>query len=378
MRTNPAWIARSGTGPVVSRRGFLAASAGMAALAALPGRALAGLGRRDDLPATFFDLELAGGDLAHPVAGTTRRVRVLLGSPGTSSNSMVLVDEGGSLLVDVSTPGFGQRMAEDAALVGGPVGHQPQDEREPRDAIVVNTHHHFDHTGGNFALGLAGPRPRVVMHATCDARVRNDLERYRGAASSAMRSAQAVEDPARRDQAIASARALIDRAPLLAADDFSATETFDAERHDINVGATLVQLHHFGPGHTDNDTVVLVPDDNVLHAGDLLFAGLHPYFADDSGATAPGWIESVARTIDLCDRDTVVVPGHGPVCGVDELRRQKEYLEQLWEAVSVEVRRGTPRGQVVEKTWPFMDGLGFEQIRPRAIGAVYDEVRAAG
>ncbi len=49
--------------------------------------------------------------------------------------------------------------------------------------------------------------------------------------------------------------------------------------------------------------------------GDLVFNGLHPYFRPEGGVTAKGWIRSLSSVLDLCDEETTVVPGHGPVGG---------------------------------------------------------------
>lgn len=363
----------------LTRRRFLASAAAISGGALLPWRAWAGgmaSGQSGGRAATFFEVVLAGRAIdGAAIAGDAhgKRVRVLVGAAGGSSNSMVYVDAGGSMLVDVSTAPMGRRMVEDAIAVGGPFGAAA----EGRTAVVVNTHHHADHTGGNFALSRFGPRPTLLMHSVCDERVRASVERYQAAAVEGVRAAAQHTDAQRREMALASATGFAQVSGGLTADDFGASETFDSDRHELVVGESPVVLHFFGAGHTDNDTVVELPEENVVHCGDLLFSQMHPYFADGSGATCLGWIESVRRIIDLCDDQTVVVPGHGPVCAIDELHRQHAYLQQLWEAVETEIRSGTPRADVVQKSWPFMDGLGFTQIRGRAIAAVYDEAMAA-
>jgi len=358
-----------------TRRAFLSTSAALAASTLLPWPLRAATRRRLDPPATYFSLSEAGLELDRPIAGLTRRIRVLTGSLGESSNSLVYCDERGSMLVDVATSPFGRRMVEDALAVGGPFGDRA--EGSGLDAIVVNTHHHMDHTGGNFALADFGPRPMVAMHAVAEQRVRSSIERYRQNATSALRGPEALPEGPRRDMAVASARSFIERAATLSPDDFGPTRTFNEERYELPCGTTTVVLHHFGAGHTDNDTVVQFPDDNVIHCGDLLFSRMHPYFAADSNATTQGWINSNRRMLELCDDATVLVPGHGPVCDAAELRRQLSYLEQLWDAVSAEVARGTTREAAVAMTWDFMAGLERPELSQRAIGSTYDEIVAA-
>lgn len=353
----------------ITRRRFLAYSAAMAGSALLPWPAWAS-GRRQ--ASTYFAVSEAGRELDRPIAGLTRRIRVLTGSMGESSNSLVYCDERGSMLIDVATCPMGRRMVEDAMAVGGPFG-----ERGPGsglDAIVVNTHHHADHTGGNFALADFGERPMLVMHSVGEQRVRSGIERYRQSAASALRGPESLPEGERRDMAVASARSFIERAERLSPDDFGPTRTFNEERYELACGTTTAVLHFFGAGHTDNDTVVQFPDDDVIHCGDLLFSQMHPYFAENSGSTTRGWINSNRQMLDLCGDATVLVPGHGPVCDVAELRRQIDYLERLWEAVEAEVAKGTTREAAVAMRWDFMEGLARPQLAERAIAATYDEV----
>jgi cyclase len=100
-------------------------------------------------------------------------------------------------------------------------------------------------------------------------------------------------------------------------------ETFDGELR-LRVGAKDVQLIEVGPAHTRGDTLVFVPADRVLFAGDILFHGGHPIV----------WAGPVSNWIAACDRILemdveVIVPGHGPLAdkqAVHELRSYFEYV----------------------------------------------------
>jgi cyclase len=111
-------------------------------------------------------------------------------------------------------------------------------------------------------------------------------------------------------------------------------ETFDGELS-LRVGDRDVQLIEVGPAHTRGDTLVLVPADRVLFSGDILFNGGHPVV----------WAGPVSNWIAACDRILamdvdVVVPGHGPIAGKDEVRELKSYFEY----VSGEARDRFERG----------------------------------
>ena len=77
---------------------------------------------------------------------------------------------------------------------------------------------------------------------------------------------------------------------------------------EVEPGGRTVELRYLGRGHTDNDIVVVVPDANVLFAGDLLEADATPYFGDGFPID---WPATVERLVELADG--AVVPGHGSV-----------------------------------------------------------------
>jgi cyclase len=102
-------------------------------------------------------------------------------------------------------------------------------------------------------------------------------------------------------------------------------ETFSGELT-LRVGARELRLLEVGPAHTPGDTLVHVPAQGVLYAGDILFAGGHPIV----------WAGPVSNWIKACERILaldvgVIVPGHGPTSGPDAIRELKEYFEHLYE-----------------------------------------------
>jgi glyoxylase-like metal-dependent hydrolase (beta-lactamase superfamily II) len=77
---------------------------------------------------------------------------------------------------------------------------------------------------------------------------------------------------------------------------------------DFDAGGRRIALQYLGRGHTDNDLVVLVPDADVMFAGDLLENGAPPFFGD---GFPMDWPATVERLVDLVTG--AVVPGHGDV-----------------------------------------------------------------
>lgn len=100
-----------------------------------------------------------------------------------------------------------------------------------------------------------------------------------------------------------------------------ASRTFTDELA-LDVGGIRVEVSNLGPAHTAGDSVVLVPDEGVLYAGDLLFIG----------GTPITWAGPVSNWIAACDRMLAmdvrfIVPGHGPVTDKDGVRAVRDYLE---------------------------------------------------
>lgn len=98
------------------------------------------------------------------------------------------------------------------------------------------------------------------------------------------------------------------------------TRTFQ-ERLDLPLGGRTVHLVEFGPAHTRSDTVVHAPFDGVVYAGDLMFCRCHPVMGHGDVARWLGAFDAMLSW----DAD-VFVPGHGPVCGRDEVQRHRDYV----------------------------------------------------
>ncbi|HEX4702634.1 MAG TPA: MBL fold metallo-hydrolase [Pseudonocardiaceae bacterium] len=93
------------------------------------------------------------------------------------------------------------------------------------------------------------------------------------------------------------------------------------DRVELSVGGRRVVLAYFGPGHTDNDIVVQVPDAGVVFAGDLIEQGAPPAFAD---AFPAAWPTAVDGILGLAP--TVVLPGHGEPVDVEFVTAQRAEL----------------------------------------------------
>ncbi len=174
-------------------------------------------------------------------------------------------------------------------------------KRGPRHLILVDTHYHSDHVFGNSVF--SNNRAIIVSHEKCRLRML--------AQSPRLLSKYKAQDP-RLLKLLQKVRVTYP------------TITY-GDQLKIHLDVVEAQIIHPGErAHTDGDSMVYVPDDRVLFSGDVLWVGYHPNLED---ANIPGQVRALRQIIRLEPRK--IVPGHGPVCGLFEVRRLIRYLEQF-------------------------------------------------
>ena len=194
-----------------------------------------------------------------------------------SVNLGLIVGAQRTLLVDTgSSPGQGRTIR--AALAGV--------TNLPLTAVVV-THWHYDHA---FGLAAFGDVPRIA-HESVSVRL-SSVE----AATDAKRLGLDPRELGLPDVEIAVATA-------------------------IDLGDRRVEIAHLGRGHTEGDLVVVVPDAQVLFAGDLLESAGPPSFGPDSGPDE--WPATLDAVIGVMTATSVAVPGHGEPVGREFVFEQR-------------------------------------------------------
>ncbi len=330
------------------RRNFLAILAAVGASAALTAPAIARFGFANDDPSFIYAWdEIKPGFHA-------------LVDAKTGGNSLVVVSGTQVLLIDTKFAHLGGGLLQDAQAFAGNPAHL--------DLRLINTHHHGDHAGGN---ALIVPHADSYAHKKGVERIKDQLEKFQ---QSAKAGPAQIKRNKGTDEQLKLAIAAADAAESWTRADIAPKNRVPDEGASLTLGSTEINMYHFGRGHTDNDLVVHFANDNIIHTGDLVFAGLHPFFDPSARVTAIGWTKSLKAILDLCDDDTIVVPGHGPVGNKQAVQDQLEYMNNLIEHVQTDIDTGVSKSESTKKTWDFMEGLGFESIRGRAISAVYDEL----
>ena len=159
-------------------------------------------------------------------------------------------------------------------------------EKDLQLALILNTHHHGDHTGGNAVFGA---KDATII---AQSRVRERL----------------AKDSALTKEAL----------PVI---------TFD-ESASVHFNGEEIKLIHYGPGHTDGDSVIYFTKANVVHMGDQFFNGGFPFVDLNSGGSMDGYLKTVATVLEKIPADAKIIPGHGTLATVDDLKKYHAMLQE--------------------------------------------------
>ena len=207
--------------------------------------------------------------------------------------------------------------------------------------LLVNTHHHGDHSAGNFAF--KGMVDTIVAH----------------------------ENSKKNQMRVAENRNQMDSQLF--------PNTTYTESWAGKVGEETISLKYFGSAHTDGDSVVHFEKANIAHLGDLLFRKRHPYVDTSSGASIQGWIEVLEGIIKHYSKETIFVWGHANnpediVGDVTALEEKRDYLTKVLDFVNKEIAAGKSEEEVLKNTEiPGTEGYDSRGIE-RPLGAAYQEL----
>jgi len=242
-------------------------------------------------------------------------------------------DKGGIAVVDTQFPEQSQHL----------IGELQQLHAAPID-VLINTHHHGDHTAGNIAYKEL--TSRIVAHTN---------SKKNQAASAKARDTEDKQ--------------------------LYPTEVFTDELT-IKVAAETIELSYHGAGHTDGDALVHFTKANVVHMGDLIFNRRFPYIDKGAGASIGNWINILDKVDGKYTDDTKFIFGHSSngydITGTKEdIKAFKNYLEQLLSFGQQSIKAGRTLEEVKADTTvipgaPQWTGKGIE----RSLDAVYQELQS--
>ncbi len=209
--------------------------------------------------------------------------------------------------------------------------------------LLINTHHHGDHTSGNISFkGMVG---HVVAHA-------NSLKnQWTSSVANKTHDKQLYPDQ-------------------------TYTDTWDQK-----VGKEKINLSYHGAAHTNGDSFVHFEHANIVHMGDLVFNRRHPYVDRAAGANIKSWITVLDKALNKFDSNTIFIYGHAAtgyeVTGkMDDLKKFSDYLGKVLQFTEAEIKAGKTKEEVLKaKAIPGADEWKGDGIE-RPLGAAYDELTA--
>ncbi len=144
----------------------------------------------------------------------------------------------------------------------------------------------------------------------------------------------------------------------------------------VSLGGTVVELIYLGPNHGDGMIALRFPKERILFAVDFIPVRSLAY-RDFPGAVFPEWLDSLSRA-EALDFD-ILVPGHGPVGGKADVKMHREYLEDLRDQVTRQVKAGKSLSetQALVNLDKYRDWSGFADMRLLNIEGMYRMVSAA-
>ena len=252
--------------------------------------------------------------------------------------------------------------------------------------FLINTHHHGDHTGGNaFFIKMT----TIVAHDNVRKHMLAAPQETIASAPGQIQTLEAriakleKDDPQSKDLAglrtqLENTKKNFESAKAMKLSDVPAPNlTFNHEVR-MYLGGREIQVFHVKRGHTDGDSIVYFPASKVVHMGDLFFNKVIPVIDRAHGASAAEWTETIDAVVARVDPACQVIPGHGEVTNIAELKAFKQYLLDLRAAVKKAIDQGMTREQAVKdvKLEQYSTYTGYAQRFPGNVGTVFDEMKS--
>jgi len=236
----------------------------------------------------------------------------------------------GAVVVDTQFPDSAQHLIDEL-----------KKKTENPFRLVINTHHHGDHSGGNIAFkGLA---QHVLAH------VNSKTNQYNAAIKQKTEDKQLYPDQ-------------------------TYTDTWSEK-----IGKEKISLHYFGAGHTNGDSLIHFTKADIVHVGDLVFNRRHPYIDKTNGADISNWIKLLDKATSKFSKKTQYICGHAAQgyevqLRSDDLKAFGDYLGNVLKFTEAEIKAGKTKEEILKATEipgsPEWKGSGID----RPLGAAYTEL----
>jgi glyoxylase-like metal-dependent hydrolase (beta-lactamase superfamily II) len=248
----------------------------------------------------------AASDLADEIVKSTPLAQGVFMLEGAGGNMTALIGKDGVVLVDDDFAEMADRVQAKLKELGG---------GSPR--FIVNTHFHYDHTGGNEVFG----KTATIVAATA---VRDRLMAEQTLWNKQHPAAPRVAWPAL---------------------------TYD-QSLTLHLNEEDILITHYPCGHTDGDSVVFFKQAKVVSLGDLYFSGMYPIFHPEHNGSLEGYVRNLDLILKQIPNDAVIVPGHGPKTNKMELTKYYLMIVDSMEIVRGEIRAGLTLEQIQKAGLP--------------------------
>ncbi len=244
----------------------------------------------------------------------------------TGGNIGVFVTDAGVVLVDTKLAGYGPDiLAQVRSVTSKPV------------TTIINTHAHADHTGSNEAFPAT---VEFVAHQNTKANMER-MDAFKG-----------------------------EKATFLPRRTYKDTLT-------LGSGKDQVDLHYFGPGHTNGDTFVVYTALRTLQTGDMFAWRDAPFLDRANGGTGVEMPNTLAKAVAAFKDIETVVPGHSPLMTMKELREFQQFNVDLLAHARAALKAGQSSEQAAASLTFMAKYPGYKSDRVKgAIDAIYDELKA--
>jgi len=257
---------------------------------------------------------LFGGTSAH--CATQDFTDVQIQTVKVTENVFMLAGDGGGGNIGISTGTDGVFMIDASyAPLSDKIKAAIATVSDKPIRFLVTTHWHQDHTGGNQSIAGTG----AVLAAHENVRKRLSTEQY-----------------------IEFLKKTIPPLPqsALPVITFNRDMTFHLNGDEIHV-------FHLGRVHTDGDAIVQFKKANVIHMGDIYFNGMYPFIDVSVGGSINGMIKAVQRILILCNENTKIIPGHGPLSDRAGLEKYLTMMVSVRDQIAREIKAGKTLEQVI-------------------------------
>jgi len=183
--------------------------------------------------------------------------------------------------------------------------------------LLINTHHHGDHSGGN--ISFKGLVEHVIAHEN------SKINQEKTAKQNKNEDKQLYPDQ-------------------------TFTNTWCQK-----LGKEKICLHYFGAGHTNGDSFIHFQHANIVHCGDLVFNRRHPFVDRGAGANMKSWITVIEKALSTFDSQTRFVYGHAgtgyEITGkTDDLKAFRDYIGNVLKFVEAEIKAGKSKEEILKAT----------------------------